>query len=137
MSEQDRTTEPTPKAKDPADPAGVPPTPQPESKTEPTAAPASRTSPPVTQRLGQLVVIGIAVLFGIFAVANSQYVDFNWIFGGTEVIETGGERSSGGVPLILLLVGAFVLGAILGRATTWRRTRHLKRELKQQQKPAA
>lgn len=107
-------------------------------EAEPTPAPVTpeegaaprRKGKPVTQRLGQFVVVGVAVLFGIFAVFNSQPVDFNWVFGGTEVVEQGGQRVSGGVPLIVLLIAAFALGVLLGRATTWRRTRELKRATK-------
>lgn len=79
---------------------------------------------PFTQQLGRIFVAIIAVLFGIFAVANAQFVDFNWIFGGTEVVEEGGDRISGGVPLIILLVVSFVLGALAGWFATWRRKRH-------------
>lgn len=79
---------------------------------------------PFTQQLGRILVVVIAVLFGVFAVVNAQYVEFNWIFGGTEVTEQGGERVSGGVPLIILLVASFVLGALAGWFATWRRGRH-------------
>ena len=61
------------------------------------------------------VAIGAVVLFGAFAVANRQAVDFNWLFGETVVQEAGGERIGGGVPLILLLLGAFFLGLV----TAW------------------
>lgn len=79
---------------------------------------------PFTQQLGRIFVAIIAVLFGIFAVANAQFVDFNWIFGETQVVEEGGERIGGGVPLIILLVVSFVLGALAGWFATWRRKRH-------------
>lgn len=79
---------------------------------------------PFTQQLGRILVAIIAVLFGIFAVANAQFVDFNWIFGETLVVQEGGERVSGGVPLIILLVVSFVLGALAGWFATWRRKRH-------------
>ena len=60
--------------------------------------------------------IGIAVvaLFTAFALANRQYVEFGWLFGSTEIQEVSGERVSGGIPLIVLLVVAFLLGAIVG-----------------------
>lgn len=75
--------------------------------------------------------LGIAVvaLFTAFALANRQYVSFSWLFGATEVTEVAGERTSGGVPLILLLVVAFALGAVVGgvgltlRSRTRRRAR--------------
>lgn len=85
--------------------------------------PATRGTP-FTQQLGRIFVAIIAVLFGIFAVANAQFVDFNWIFGETLVVQEGGERVSGGVPLIILLVVSFVLGALAGWFATWRRKRH-------------
>ena len=60
--------------------------------------------------------LGIAAvaLFTAFALANRQYVSFGWLFGATEVQEVGGDRVGGGVPLIVLLAGAFALGAIVG-----------------------
>lgn len=79
---------------------------------------ASQDRIPVTQQLGRIAVIVILVLFAIFAIANFQYVSFSWVFGATEVNEVvrGGEieRQSGGIPLIVLLVVSFVLGAIVG-----------------------
>ena len=91
-----------------------------EQRTEPTA----ERETPFTQQLGRIFVAIIAVLFGIFAVVNSQFVAFDWIFGETEVVEQGGERVSGGVPLIILLVVSFVLGGLAGWFATWRRGRH-------------
>ncbi len=85
---------------------------------------------PVTQQVGRLVMIVAAVLFGVFAVFNFQYVDFNWVVGGTEVVDQGGERVSGGVPLILLLTAAFGLGLLVGVANGWRTRRQLKKQLK-------
>lgn len=90
-------------------------------------APAPSRGTPVTQTIGRIAVVALAVLFGIFAVTNSQPVDFTWVFGGTEVVKQGDEVVSGGVPLIILLVASFVLGAIVGRASSWRKTRELKR----------
>lgn len=60
--------------------------------------------------------IGIATvaLFTAFALANRQYVEFSWLFGSTEIQATGGERVAGGIPLIVLLIAAFVLGAMAG-----------------------
>lgn len=79
---------------------------------------------PFTQQLGRILVAVIVVFFAIFAVVNAQYVEFNWVFGDTEVVEQGGERVSGGVPLIVLLVASFVLGALAGWFATWRSHRH-------------
>lgn len=89
---------------------------------EPTPAAPSKGTP-MTQQLGRVVLIAAAVLFGIFAVTNAQYVEFNWVFGGTEVVERGGERVSGGVPLIVLLVVSFATGALIAWIATVRSER--------------
>lgn len=75
---------------------------------------------PLTQQVGRIALAVVAVLFGIFAVANSQYVEFSWLFGETQVVERAGERVSGGVPLIVLLLASFVIGALVGWFATWR-----------------
>lgn len=85
---------------------------------------AEERGTPFTQQLGRVFVAIIAVLFGIFAVYNAQFVDFNWVFGETLVVQEGGERVSGGVPLIILLVASFVLGGLATWFATWRRGRH-------------
>lgn len=90
-----------------------------EEERDPTA-PGEGTDDhtPMTQQLGRIAVIVILVLFAIFAIANSQSVSFSWLFGETQVDQViqNGEvvRESGGVPLIVLLVVSFVLGAIVG-----------------------
>ena len=84
--------------------------------------PAAPVAPPVplTQQLGRIVVVVLAILFGVFAVANAQYVDFSWVFGETAVIEgADGDRLRGGVPLIVLLVASFVLGALVSGVAVW------------------
>lgn len=78
---------------------------------------------PVSQIVGRVVLGAIAVLFVVFAVINRQPVDFSWVFGATEVVEEGGEYVRGGVPLIILLIGSFVLGSILTAGMLWRRGR--------------
>ncbi len=82
---------------------------------------------PFTQHLGRIALVAVGVLFTIFALVNSQRVDFNWIFGETIVQRTaqGSDlvRTSGGVPLIILLVGSFVLGAVFATLAGWRRHR--------------
>ena len=82
---------------------------------------ASQTevTPPVpfTQQLGRITIVVLAVLFGVFALANSQRVDFSWIFGETTVQEGPTGEVTGGVPLILLLVGAFAAGAVIAILT--------------------
>lgn len=83
---------------------------------------------PFTQQVGRAVMVVSAILFVIFALANFQYVDFSWIFGETEVEKTGGERTAGGIPLIVLLVIAFGLGILVGTFGAWRRGRRRGRE---------
>lgn len=84
------------------------------------AVPPADDGTPVTQQLGRVFVVILAILFGVFAVANSQAVDFSWVFGSTEVREDPtGDGTIGGVPLILLLLTAFVVGALISTFVTW------------------
>lgn len=69
-----------------------------------------RAPVPFTQQLGRATVVVLAVLFGIFAVTNAQRVAFSWVFGRTEPVTTA-AGTTGGVPLIVLLVLSFVVGA--------------------------
>ena len=78
---------------------------------------------PLSQTIGRIVLAIMAVLVVVFALANRQRVTFKWLFGRTEVIEQGGEYISGGVPLILLLLGAFLLGIFIGWGVTRRSSR--------------
>ncbi len=82
---------------------------------------------PITQQVGRVAMTVAAAVFALFAVFNAQYVDFSWVFGSTEVVSAGGERVSGGVPLIILLIGAFILGAIVGLGMAALRRRAVKR----------
>ncbi|MEX1164659.1 MAG: hypothetical protein WEB03_13895 [Nitriliruptor sp.] len=93
-----------------------------EVEREPTADGDGRSTP-VTQQIGRIAIVILAVLFGIFALANAQAVDFSWIFGETQVVEEGGERVSGGVPLILLLLISFAIGAAVATLVGWQRHR--------------
>ncbi len=62
-----------------------------------------------------LAVVG--VLLVAFGIANRQAVEFSWVFGRSEIrVLPGGNELSGGVPLILLLLAAFALGALAGIA---------------------
>lgn len=81
----------------------------------------SEASPtPFTQQVGRIALALLAVLFGVFAVANSQRVDFSWVFGATEVRrDSAGDIVGGGVPLIVLLVVSLVIGIAVGMLTTW------------------
>lgn len=95
-------------------------------ETGPTAAEAGagRTTPPppevstpFTQQVGRGALVILAILFGVFAVFNSQRVDFDWIFGDTSV------TTGGGVPLIILLIFSFAVGAAVGAGVYWWRLR--------------
>lgn len=77
----------------------------------------SRT--PLTQQIGRAVVAVVVILFLIFAFANSQPVTFNWIFGRSVAVETP-DGLVGGVPLILLLLAAFLFGMVVGAGLLWR-----------------
>lgn len=103
-------------------PASTPAT-EPAGRDRPAAEP--ERSVPLTQQLGRVVALVVAVLFGIFAVSNAQYVDFNWVFGGTEVevTEATGQRIGGGVRLIVLMVASFVAGVVVTGLVAWRRGR--------------
>lgn len=101
------------------------------SDQEPRPEPSPQESGPgAVARFGQGFArgIGIAafVLFVAFAVGNLHRVEFNWLLGRSEILEVAGE-TTGGVPLIVLLLAAFVLGAILGWALTSMRARARRR----------
>jgi len=113
------------------DRARTPGTPAPDARTGTsgtgatgTTGAAQRVEPPVpfTQQLGRVTVIVLAALFGVFAVANAQRVAFSWVFGGTEVVE-GPAGTTGGVPLIVLLLVSFVVGGLTGALVSRRRRR--------------
>lgn len=84
-----------------------------ERRPEPGVPKRQRT--PVTQKLGRVALVLLAVLFGIFAADNSHSVDFAWVFGESQVAADG----TGGVPLIVLLVVAAAIGAALGALIEW------------------
>lgn len=91
--------------------------------------PVAPTAVPLTQQIGRVAVVVAAVLFGIFAVVNAQYVSFNWIFGQTTAEFTdGGEHLRGGVPLIVLLLGSFAVGTALGWVGAWLGRRRRRRD---------
>lgn len=77
------------------------------------AAPPVEPPTPFTQQLGRITIIVLAALFGVFAVANSQRVDFSWVFGETLVQESATGEVTGGFPLIILLLTAFAVGSLV------------------------
>lgn len=98
----------------------------------PVAGEADRSAPPpstpITQQIGRVVVVLLAVGFGVFAVANAQHVAFSWLFGETQVmVDASGERLSGGVPLIVLLVASLAIGVVVGMTIAWQRARQRSR----------
>jgi uncharacterized integral membrane protein len=79
---------------------------------------------PTATLVARGTVVLLAVLFGVFALVNSQPVGFSWLFGETEVErDATGQVVAGGVPLIVLLLVSFILGAALGGWWTWEATR--------------
>jgi uncharacterized integral membrane protein len=84
----------------------------------------ARGGAPVTQQVGRVAIVVVAVLFLVFALANAHHVDFSWLIGETEVVQRAGERVSGGVPLIVLLMAAFAAGALVATLIGWQRHRH-------------
>ena len=103
-----------------------------QGEATPTPEATRGAEPSALTRFGHGVVRGIGIaavaLFTAFALANRQYVSFGWLFGQSEVQEVAGDRVSGGVPLIVLLIAAFVLGAIAGAVLVALRSRARRRE---------
>lgn len=88
--------------------------------------PSTARLTPFTQQVGRVALVLVAGLFVAFASINLQPVDFHWILGGTEVVRQGGEYVRGGVPLIVLMLGSFAVGALVGAGLVWWRRRHRK-----------
>ena len=102
-----------------------------EERQPPADAPPEPPKTPLSQQLGRVLLGVVIVLFGVFAVANAQPVDFSWVFGEALVeIDETGERVGGGVPLIALLVSAFVLGLVVGLLAAWQRGRSKRKATK-------
>jgi uncharacterized integral membrane protein len=79
----------------------------------------SATATPLTQQIGRVVVGLLLVLFVVFSLDNAQRVDFSWVLGATEVTEDTAGQVTGGVPLIVLLLLSFGVGAAVGSVTVW------------------
>jgi uncharacterized integral membrane protein len=76
-------------------------------------------STPLTQQIGRVVVVLLLVLFVVFSLDNAQRVDFSWVLGATEVTEDAAGQVTGGVPLIVLLLLSFGIGAAVGSVAVW------------------
>lgn len=99
-----------------------------EGEGQPAHTPPEPPRVSFAQKLGRVVIAILVVLFGVFAVANAQRVDFSWIFGETQVqIDETGARVDGGVPLIVLLGASFVVGLMLGLVVAWQSARNRRR----------
>lgn len=97
--------------------------------TDTTAVEAPGRQPtPLTQQIGRITVFVLAALFLVFALVNLQPVTFSWIFGESTAVTTPTGETTGGVPLILLLVTSFLMGAVVGAGLTWRRQRVRRRQ---------
>ena len=112
-----------------ADGGGQPPA-SGEPRAEVDSAAGRGTRTPTAARVGRIAVLLLAVLFGVFALVNSQSVDFSWILGETTVESDATGETTGGIPLIVLLFVSFILGAALGGWWTWQagRTRQRRRD---------
>jgi uncharacterized integral membrane protein len=80
-------------------------------------------STPLTQQIGRVVAVLLLVLFIVFALDNAQRVDFSWVLGETQVREDVTGATTGGVPLIVLLVASFLVGACVGAVGVWQARR--------------
>lgn len=80
-------------------------------------------STPVTQQIGRVVAVLLLVLFIVFALDNAQRVDFSWVLGETQVREDVTGATAGGVPLIVLLLASFLVGAVVGAVGVWQARR--------------
>ena len=83
---------------------------------------------PLTQQIGRVVVLLLLVLFVVFALDNAQPVDFSWVLGDTQVREDVAGETTGGVPLILLLLASFAVGASVGAVGVWQVRRARRRD---------
>lgn len=95
------------------------------------------TTTPITQIIGRVVVTAIAIAFIVFALANAHHVNFSWVVGETRVaFDQAGEHESGGVRLILLLLGSAGVGFLVGLFIPWRAARHRKRSARRSEAQA-
>lgn len=81
----------------------------PERERERRATPKEDRTP-FTQQVGRTIMAVVAILFGVFAAANIQAVDFNWLPG----------VDAPDVSLIVLLLISFATGAFIAWLATMR-----------------
>jgi uncharacterized integral membrane protein len=98
---------------------------RPSGEGAPAAEQRART--PTSAQVGRIAVLLLAALFGVFALVNSHPVGFSWILGETRVHQDAAGAVTGGVPLIVLLLVSFILGATLGGWWTWQAGRTRRR----------
>lgn len=84
---------------------------------------AKQAASTAAQRTAQFALVAVGVIMAVFAFANLQPVSFSWLVGETEVALDASGDVTGGVPLIVLLLSAFVLGVVVGRLMGWRANR--------------
>lgn len=83
--------------------------------------------PPLRVRFRRGALIVWLVLVVVFSIANLQAVEFDWIVGGSNVTTAADGSTSGGVPLVLLLAGAFASGLLTGMMVVGLRMRRSRR----------
>ena len=98
-----------------------------QSSREPIERQVIEVRPPLRQRLLRGVLLVWLVLVVVFSIANLHAVEFNWIVGSTNVVEDAAGGASGGVPLVLLLAGAFASGLLTGMTVVGLRVRRARR----------
>ncbi len=90
------------------------------ASAQPGEAEQEKPRTPLTQQIGRVVVVLLVVVFAVFAVTNSQPVDFSWLVGETTAtFDQAGEHVGGGVPLIALMLASLAVGFALGALIVW------------------
>lgn len=82
-----------------------------ERREKPPERPEVRRPVPFTQFVGRVVVAAVAVLFLVFTLINRHEVTVDWVLRESQV------------SLIVLLLGSFLLGVVVGSGWFWRRQR--------------
>lgn len=92
-----------------------------EPDTREATAAESEPATPITQHVGRIIVALIAVLFLVFSFFNVHEVEVDWLLAETET------------PLIVLLIGAFLVGLLVGAGIFWRR-QHVRTRLERRER---